>query len=220
VTVRAVVFDLDGVLLDSEQVWDDVRQRLAADHGRAWPEAASHAMMGMSTPEWASYLVEVVGLPMSAERAAQEVVDGVLAAYSDDPPLLPGALTCVAALAQVWPLGLASSSARPIIDAVLASTGLDRHFSAVLSSEETAKGKPSPDVYLAAAGQLGVAPTDCVAVEDSSNGIRAAHAAGMAVVAVPNPHYPPVREALALASVTIAGVSEVTVPLVRDLGGG
>ncbi len=212
--VTAVVFDLDGVLLDSEQVWDEVRRGLAADAGRPWPAEATRAMQGMSTAEWSGYLTEVVGVPGSPEQAAAAVIDRVQAGYRDHLPLLPGAVGAVSRLAARWPLGLASSSPRRLIDAVLDATGLAESFRASVSTEEVAAGKPSPAVYLEAARRLGVDPRRAVAVEDSSNGLRSAAAAALTVIAVPNPHFPPAADALALAAAIVPSLDELTAELV------
>ncbi|HEU4449804.1 MAG TPA: HAD family phosphatase [Gaiellaceae bacterium] len=208
--VDAVVLDLDGVLVDSEHVWDEVRQRLALERGGRWHEQASRDMMGMSSPEWSRYMHEVVGIADPPGEINAEVVRRLVARYREDLPLLPGAVEAVEALAARWPLGLASSSNRELIDLVLAGSGLDRLFVATVSSEEVPRGKPAPDVYLEAARRLGVAPERSAAVEDSENGIRSAKAAGMRVVAVPNPRYPPADEALALADVVLLSIAELT----------
>ena len=135
--------------------------------------------------------------------------------YAEDLPLLPGAQEAVRRLAARWPLAVASSSNRPIIELVLREAGLDACFAVTVSSEEVARGKPAPDVYEEAARRLGVAPGDCVAVEDSTNGLRAAHAAGMGVVAVPNREFPPDPEAVALAGVTLDSLADLTEAVVE-----
>ena len=216
--VRAVVFDLDGVLVDSEQVWDEARRGLAAAHDVPWPEAATRAMMGMSSTEWSRHVAEEVGVPLDPPEVNREVLTRVLAAYDRELPLLPGAREAVERLGEAWPLALASSSNREIIDVVLERMGVAERFGATVSSEEVERGKPSPDVYLEAVRRLGVEPAAAVAIEDSHNGIRSARAAGMAVIAIPNPHFPPGDDALALATVTIEGLAGLTVTAVRGLG--
>lgn len=217
-TVDGVVFDLDGVLLDSEHVWDDVRREFSLAHGGRWSERAQRDMMGMSSPEWSRYVREELGVPMEEERISAEVMEGVERSYREHLPLLPGAVEAVRRLAARWPLGLASSSNRPVIDLVLQASGLDRFFRITVSSEEVAHGKPSPDVYLAAVSRLGFEPARCVAIEDSSNGLRSAAAAGLGVVAVPNPTYPPAKDALALADAVLPGLADLTPELVVSLG--
>ena len=208
--IEAVVFDLDGVLVDSEHVWDAARQRLAAERGGRWHERASRDMMGMSSVEWSRYMHDVIGLPEPPEAINDEVVRRLEAIYRDELPLVDGAETAVKRLAAHWPLALASSSNRPLIDLVLELSGLGRYFRVTVSSEEVERGKPAPDVYLDASRRLGVAPGRCAAVEDSENGIRSARAAGMRVVAIPNPAYPPNAEALALADETLGSLDELT----------
>jgi HAD superfamily hydrolase (TIGR01509 family) len=208
--IEAVVFDLDGVIIDSEHVWDEVRQRLAEERGGAWHEQASRDMMGMSSPEWSRYMHDVIGLSESPEEINAEVVRRMNAAYEEGAPLIPGAAEAVERLAARWPLGLASSSNRELIDLVLETSGLGRFFEATVSSEEVPRGKPAPDVFLEAARRLEVEPTRGAAIEDSENGIRSAKAAGMRVIAVPNPQYPPADEALEVADVVLPSIPELT----------
>jgi HAD superfamily hydrolase (TIGR01509 family) len=212
--IDAVVFDLDGVLIQSEEVWDDVRERFVRERGGRYDAEIQRAMMGMSSPEWSRYLHEHAGVPDEPDAINAEVVRRLLSAYRDRLPLIPGALDAVRRLADRFPLGIASSSNRELIDAVLEAAGLAPLFAATVSSEEVAHGKPGPDVYLEAARRLGVAPERCAAVEDSHGGIRAAKNAGMRVVAIPNPSYPPDDEALALADVIIGSLDELTVGVV------
>ena len=212
----AVILDLDGVLLDSEQVWNEAKQELVVERGGSWHEEAPHAMMGMSSPEWSAYLRDEFGLEMEPGEISDAVVARLEQIYRERLPLLDGAVEAVERLAARWPLGLASSSNREIIDLFLELSGLAGRFEVTLSSEEVARGKPNPDVYLEAARRLGAEPCDSVAVEDSSNGIRAARAAGMAVIALPNAHYPPDEDALAGADVRIGALRELTPELVDE----
>jgi HAD superfamily hydrolase (TIGR01509 family) len=216
--IDAVVFDLDGVLLDSEQVWDDVREQLVRERGGTWTDAAQADMMGMSSPEWSRYMHESLGLRESPDELNAEVVRRLLERYRERLPLLPGALEAVRRLAAEWPLALASSSNRPVIEAFLDAAGVRDLFAVTVSSEEVARGKPAPDVFVEAVRRLGVAPERCAAIEDSANGIRAARAAGMRVVAIPNAHYPPPPDVLALADVVLGSLEELTVEAVS--GGG
>jgi HAD superfamily hydrolase (TIGR01509 family) len=212
--IDAVVFDLDGVIVDSEHVWDEVREALARERGGRWHDRAQADMMGMSSTEWSRYMHDVIGLRESPEEIDAEVVRRMLARYEEQLPLIDGAVEAVERLAVSFRLGLASSSNRPLIDAVLEASGLAPLFEATVSSEEVARGKPAPDVFLEAARRLGVAPERCAAIEDSGNGIRAAHAAGMRVIAIPNRRYPPRDDALALADVVLGSVDELTVTTV------
>ena len=213
--IEAVVFDLDGVIVDSEHVWDAAREDLARERGGRWHEHAQRDMMGMSSVEWSRYMHDVIGLEDPPEEISAEVVRRLEEIYREELPLLQGAPEAVARLAERWPLGVASSSNRRIIDLVLELAGLDRFFRATVSSEEVPRGKPAPDVYLEAARRLGADPGDCAAVEDSHNGILSARAAGMRVVAIPNTRYPPGEEALAAADVEIRSVSELTPEVVE-----
>jgi HAD superfamily hydrolase (TIGR01509 family) len=213
--IEAVIFDLDGVILASEEVWDEVREQLARERGGRYTAEAQRAMMGMSSPEWSRYLHDEVGLPEPPEEISAEVVRRMLARYRERLPLIDGAVAAVERLAARWPLAVASSSNREIIDAALEASGLERYFRATVSSEEVARGKPAPDVYLEAARRLGVEPGRCAAIEDSHNGIRSAKAAGLRVLAIPNPSYPPDPAALSDADVVLASVRELTPEVVE-----
>jgi HAD superfamily hydrolase (TIGR01509 family) len=207
--VEAVVFDLDGVIVDSEHVWDEVREELARERGGRWHDRAQTDMMGMSSPEWSRYMHDVIGLRESPAEIDAEVVRRMLDRYTEQLPLVDGAVEAVSRMARSFRLALASSSNRPVIDTVLAVSGLSPLFEATVSSEEVERGKPAPDVFLEAAARLAVAPERCAAVEDSGNGIRAAHAAGMRVLAIPNRRYPPPDDALALADVVLDSIDEL-----------
>jgi HAD superfamily hydrolase (TIGR01509 family) len=207
--IDAVVFDLDGVLVDSEHVWDEVREELARERGGRWHERAQADMMGMSSTEWSRYMHDVVGLPEPPEEISREVVRRMLDRYAERLPLIDSAVGAVERVALRWPLGLASSSNRELIDRALEVSGLARHFRATVSSEEVERGKPAPDVYLEAARRLGVEPAKCTAVEDSSSGIKSAHGAGMRVVTIPNAAFPPPADVLALADVVLPSIAEL-----------
>lgn len=213
--IEAVVFDLDGILIDSEHVWDEVRQELAEERGRTWNDNASRDMMGMSSIEWSRYMRDVVGLAEEPEEISAEVVRRLEARYRRELPMIAGAEPAVERLAERWPLALASSSNRELIDLVLESSGLGRLFAATVSSEEVARGKPAPDVFLEAARRLDAQPASCAAVEDSENGILAAKAAGMRTIAIPNPQYPPHEDALAAADVVLATIEDLTPAVVE-----
>jgi HAD superfamily hydrolase (TIGR01509 family) len=212
--IEAVVFDMDGVLLQSEEVWDEVREEYVRERGGRYDAAIQRAMMGMSSTEWSRFLHDEAGVPDDPREINAEVVRRMFAAYRERLPLVPGAVEAVHRLATHFPLGLASSSNRELIDTVLDVSGLAPCFAATVSSEEVAHGKPAPDVYLEAARRLGVEPTRCAAVEDSHGGIRSAKSAGMRVIAIPNPTYPPDDGALALADVTVRSLDELTAGVV------
>jgi HAD superfamily hydrolase (TIGR01509 family) len=209
VSLAAVVFDLDGVLVDSEQLWDSARRELVAERGVSWRDDATRTMMGMSSLEWSRYMHDELHVDLEPEGISAAVVERLERLYREQLPLLPGAREAVKRLAQNWPLGLASSANRKIIDVVLELAELGEYFAATVSSEEVPRGKPAPDVYLEAARRLGVPATQCAAVEDSSNGLRAAAAAGMIVIALPNPAFPPDGDALSLAASVLASLDEL-----------
>lgn len=217
--MEAVVFDMDGTLTDTEATWDVVRRSLAVEDGAGWPEGATQAMMGMSTQEWSAYLVEVVGLRGTAQEAARRTIEGLQEIYRTELKVLPGAPEAVARMGSRWKLGLASSSPRVLIDQAAATMGVADRFATTMSTEELpdGAGKPAPDVYLEVCHRLGVEPHRAVAIEDAPNGIRAAHAAGMKVVAIPPHFHPPTPEVLALADVVIDSLDELTIDLVVAL---
>jgi HAD superfamily hydrolase (TIGR01509 family) len=213
--VEAIIFDLDGVIIDSEQIWNRVRESLAKERGGRWHDHAHRDMMGMSAPEWSRYMHDVLGLSDSPQDISAEVVRRMEAMYRHELPLMKGAVQAVDRLAGRWPLAVASSSNRQLIDLVLEVAGLARRFAVTISSEEVPRGKPAPDVYLKAARRLHVDPTHCVAIEDSQNGFLSAKAAGMRVIAVPNRRYPPDRNALAVVSTVLNSLDDLTSDVVE-----
>jgi HAD superfamily hydrolase (TIGR01509 family) len=213
--IQAVAFDLDGVLLQSEEVWDAVRESYVRERGGRYDEQVQRAMMGMSAPEWSRFLHDEAGIPDNPDEINSDVVGRMLAAYRRELPLLPGAVAAVHRAAAAFPLGLASSSNREIFAEVLELAGLTKCFRATVSSEEVEHGKPAPDVYLEVARRLDTAPERCTAVEDSNAGIRSAKAAGMRVVAIPNAAFPPDTETVALADAVIRSLDELTVDVLR-----
>ena len=215
--VQAVIFDLDGVIVDSEPVWSDVRHRYVVAHGGHWTTEADRQMMGMSSQEWSRFLHDDLGVPVPAEEIYDHVVEEVAQRYREELPLLPGVGDVIPRLAARWPLAVASSSPPRLIELVLTEAGVREHFRVTVSSEETGSGKPAPDVYLVAAERLGVEPSACAAVEDSTNGLRAARAAGMRVIAVPTQSRPPDPDELARAHVVLPSLVALT-PDVVDPG--
>ncbi|HEY0001101.1 MAG TPA: HAD family phosphatase [Actinoplanes sp.] len=216
-TIEAVIFDLDGVIIDTEEVWEEVRRGYVAEHGREFLPDTQDRMMGMSTGEWSRHLAEEVGVPHPAERVAADVLGRMAERYRTALPLIEGSVETVRRLGARFTLGLASSSARVLIDQVLATAGLTDAFAVTLSTEEVPRGKPAPDVYLTAVEKLGLTPAACAAIEDSSNGLRSAAAAGLAVIAVPHGVYPPAADALAMASLVVDSLAELTVEAVQNL---
>ena len=203
------MFDLDGVLIDSEGAWNEARREVALAHGGRWSDDAQRAMMGMSSTEWSAYMHDELGVHLAAGQISERVVDGLLARYRRHLPLLPGGVEAVDALSRAWPLGLASSANRSVIELVLSLSGLAGRFAATVSSEEVERGKPAPDVYVEAAWLLEVPADECVAVEDSGNGIRSAVAAEMQVIAVPNREFPPSAADLDLADDVLSSLEEL-----------
>jgi HAD superfamily hydrolase (TIGR01509 family) len=212
----AVVFDLDGLLLDTEQVWDEVREALTRERGGRWHDRAQADMMGMSSTEWSRYMHETLGLAEPPEELNRLVVDRMQERYRERLPLVAGAVEAVRRINGRWPLGLASSSNRELIDLALELMGLADVLRATVSSEEVMRGKPAPDVYLEAARRLGVAPERVVAVEDSAAGIRSAKAAGTRVIAIPNRHFPPPDDVLGLADVVLDSLADLTLDAVES----
>lgn len=217
--IKAVVFDLDGVLIDSEQLWDEVRREVAEEHDRPWPAGATAAMQGMSSPEWSQYMVDEIGLDRSAGEISEIVVAKLFDRYETaGVPFIAGAIEAVQKIGARWPLALASSSNRAVIDRVLEIGEISDMFTATVSSEEVDRGKPAPDVYLEAVRRLGEPPSRCAAVEDSANGIRSAVAGGLAVVAIPNEHFPPSDAILSSAAAVVESIRQITPEVFDKLG--
>jgi HAD superfamily hydrolase (TIGR01509 family) len=215
--IEAIVFDMDGVLIDSEPVWERVRRKFVADHGGRWAEDAQDRMMGMSTAEWSAYMSEDFGLRLPPPQVAELVIAAMAAEYQAHLPLLPGAVEAVRSLSARWPLAVASSAPKSLIEAVLDASALRPAFAAAVSSEEVSRGKPAPDVYLEATRRLGVPPVASAAVEDSTNGLRSAAAAGLTVIAVPRPEYPPAEDAIKQARVVLGSLTSLTPEVVAAL---
>ena len=219
VSVAAVVFDLDGILVDTEPYWADAKHEVTQAHGGRWRDEAPTEMLGMSGPEWAQFMRDELAVPLPPQQIRAEVVAGMLRRIHAGVALFDGAREAVAALAECWPLGVASSADRPVIEAVLADTGIAGFFDAIVSSDEAGRGKPAPDVYFAVAEQLGVAPEHAVAIEDSANGMRSAKAAGMGVIAIPVDHTPVDPDVLGQADVVLGAITELAPAIVERAGG-
>jgi HAD superfamily hydrolase (TIGR01509 family) len=213
-----VVFDLDGVLIDSEETWSRVRGEVVARHGGQWTEADQRNVMGDNSRQWSAYIKRTWNVPLSEEEIFRAVLAAMIAAYERELTVLPGAREAVAGLGAHYPLAVASSSPRELIGVALRVAGFDNAFRATVSSDEVSDGKPAPDVYLLAAQRLGAPARECAAIEDSTNGIRAAVAAGMATIAIPNRAFPPPDDVLAQAHVVLPSLRELTPELVESLG--
>ncbi len=216
--IAAVIFDMDGVLIDSEGLWNQARVQITSEHGGRWREEAQRAMMGMSSLEWSRYMHDELGVAMDPEQISETVVSRLERLYRERVPVLPGAREAVVACSEVWPLALASSANRPLIELVLDLTNMRSRFRATVSSEEVPRGKPAPDVYLEAARRLSIAPDRCAAVEDSANGLLSAAAARMTVIAIPNSEFPPAEEPLSRAALVLDGIEQLTPARLEELG--
>lgn len=211
-TPAVIIFDLDGTLVETEQIWRDVRRDFVVTHGGRWRAGAQATMIGMRTAEWAKYIHDDLGVDMLPSHIARLVVDGVVAALRKNVPVLPGAQDALERAYRGSRLGLATSAARPVAELVLERTGWTKYFEVVVSADDVPRGKPEPDVYLRALALMHADPGDGQAVEDSTNGIRSAHAAGLRVIAIPNREFPPDPEALAVASRVIPNLDALQNP--------
>ena len=215
--LEAVAFDLDGTLIESELRWAAARREVTEGAGGTWHEGAQPAMMGLSTPEWTAYMQRQLGVELEAEEIRRRVLQRLQASYRGELPLLPGARAAVRRLGRRWPLAVASSSPRELIELVIELAGLDGAFSAVVSAAEVSRGKPAPDVYLRACELLGRPPDRTVAIEDSGAGLRSAQAAGMAVVLIPGSEFPPAPAVRAQADLVLESLDELDVAAIEGL---
>ena len=209
-SIKAVLFDLDGVLVDTEIWWDEARLAFAESQGRAWTEADRAAIMGSNTRQWRALMRDRLDLAIPEADIERAVIGAMLTRYADEgPPVIGDAVSVVRHLARRYSLAVASSAPPQIIEAALLGMGLRDAFAAVASSDEVPFGKPAPDVYLLAARRLGVAPATCLVVEDSLNGVLAALAASMPVVLIPNASIPPAPGAREAATLEVASLRDV-----------
>jgi HAD superfamily hydrolase (TIGR01509 family) len=220
VNIDAVIFDLDGVIIDTEALWNSVRHDFALAHGGHWDEHDQPAVMGANSMQWAVSMRDNNGIDLTAQEIYDGIIGDLKRRYAEHLPLIPGAREAVLGLAREYRLGVASSSPRELIEYALDLAALHDCFGAVVSSDDVARGKPEPDVYLEACARLGTVPSRAAAVEDSSNGITAAAAAGLAVIAIPNPEYPPSAASLASAHMVLDSIASLTGALVASLGAG
>jgi HAD superfamily hydrolase (TIGR01509 family) len=217
-SIDTIIFDLDGVLFETEEVWNDVRHEFAIAHGGHWGPEDQPMVMGASSMEWAALMREHNGVPLSDREIYDGIIGGLCARYAEHLPVIAGAVEAIRRLAADYRLGVASSSPREVIEYALELAGLRACFSAIVSSDEVGQGKPAPDVYLEACARLNAVAANAVAVEDSANGLKAAHGAGMVVVAIPNAVYPPPADAVVLADVVLASIEELDRPFIESLG--
>ncbi len=216
--VQAVIFDMDGVIVESEHLWDQAREELVKEAGGRWGANAQTAMMGMASHEWSVYVRDELEVPLPAQEISERVVARLTELYRRELPLIDGATAALRAAAQEWPVAIASSSNRELIDLITELAGIADHLTATVSSEEAGRGKPAPDVFLHAAEALSAEPQHCVVVEDSANGIRAGVAAGMPVIAAPNRDFPPPLDVLDLATIVVDRIAEITPTTIEKAG--
>lgn len=218
-SIDTIVFDMDGVIVDTEEIWNEVRHDFAVNHGGTWKrELDQPKVMGANSQQWAVSLRENNGVDLPVEEILRGIIDGLKERFGRELPVIEGAPEAIARLGRRYRLGVASSSPLEFVEYALEMAGVRERFAVVLSSDEVESGKPLPYVYLEACRRLDTAPNRAVAVEDSANGIKAAHAAGMAVIAIPNPGFPPSPESLALADAQLRSVAELTETFVDGLG--
>ncbi|HEX7587278.1 MAG TPA: HAD family phosphatase [Anaerolineae bacterium] len=215
--IEAIVFDLDGLLVDSEPHWNEARRQIAAERGIEWNRDDLQVCMGVSTLTWAKYMIRRLNLDQSPDQVISRMIGAMQALYARQIPYLPGAIEAVDCAARLGPTGLASGSHRSLIDIVIADAPLRGKFQAVVCADEVPAGKPAPDVYLQAARELGVQAENCVCLEDSANGILAGKSAGMQVIAVPDHRLPPSQEILRQADVVLASLNEFNIEVIHSL---
>jgi len=208
--IKAVIFDMDGLLVDTEPLWFRARAELFQSHGLAWTEADQIKCMGVSTAFWAELMADRLDGRMQPDEIVDDIVERMTAYYrASEVELLPGAQEALAWCRANYPLGLASGSHKQLVRAAVEGMGWAPLFTEILSSDDCAAGKPAPDVYLEVIRRLGVQPEETAIIEDAPSGILAGHAAGARVIAVPNRHLPPPEEVLAKADVIIETLESI-----------
>jgi beta-phosphoglucomutase-like phosphatase (HAD superfamily) len=217
--IEAVIFDMDGLLVDSEPVWDAARRWMAREAGKTWTTEDHQAVMGVSTHEWVAYMTDRLALTLPPEEVEERIIERMVEMYRSGIPWFPGAVEAVDLVGGRYRTALASGSHRRLIEAVTADAAMQGRFQVIVASDEVGRGKPAPDVYLAAAERLGVGADDCVCLEDSGNGILAGVRAGMTVIAVPDPRFPPDAEVLGRAHLVLGSLAELSLEHIERLGG-
>lgn len=215
--IEAVAFDLDGTLIESERRWEAARRQVTERSGGRWRDDAQPSMMGLSTPEWVDYMRQELGVPLHPDEILRQVTERLEASYRADLPLITGADAAVRRLGARWPLAVASSSPRELVELVIELAGLDGAFEAVVSSAEVERGKPAPDVYLRSCELLGSAAARTAAIEDSGAGVGSAVAAGMPVVLIPGTEFPPDGSVLEQADLVLDSIEALEVEAVASL---
>lgn len=215
--IKAVIFDMDGVLVDSEVYWGQSREEFAKDRSKVWTDEFQREAMGQSTIGWAQVMKERLKLSQTVDEIIVEMKERVIAHYEGRMPTRPGALEAVQLAAENYRVGLASGSPTNIIQRVMQLTGLDQIFEVTVYGDSIAKGKPAPDIYIEAMKRLNITPEVTVGIEDSANGIRSLKAAGMYIIAAPSPDYPLSSDILAISHAHITSLEEFSVNLVNSL---
>lgn len=189
-TVEAIIFDMDGLLVDSEPIWDQARVNIALRVGKTWNHQDHVNLMGVSTDYWVQYMIDRLGLTTTKEEVQKEVVQQMITIYKKEIPFHPFAVNAVRWAAKRYPTALASGSPPQLIKIVTQSPRLKGCFNVVLSSDEVRVGKPDPAIYLETARRLGVAPENCLCIEDSAFGVLSGRRANMFVINIPDPKFP------------------------------
>jgi HAD superfamily hydrolase (TIGR01509 family) len=215
--IEAIVFDQDGLLVDSEPHWNEARRQMAAERGIEWTRDDQKACMGVSTLTWAKYMIRRMNLDQTPDQVIARIVGTMETLYARQVPYLPGAVQAVDCAARFGPTGLASGSHRRLIDMVTADAPLRGKFKVVVCADDVPAGKPAPDVYLRAARELGVRAASCICLEDSANGILAGKSAGMKVIAVPDHRMPPLQEILRQADLVLPSLVEFNRDVILSL---
>jgi beta-phosphoglucomutase-like phosphatase (HAD superfamily) len=216
--IKAIIFDMDGLLVDSEPVWDKARRDMAAEAGKTWNDNDHKAVMGVSTREWADYMIHRLELTLSPEEVENQIIGRMVEVYRDSIPFFPGAVEAVDLATLNFPTALASGSHPKLIDTVTVDAAMQGKFKVIQAGDSLPSGKPAPDIYLETAKRLGVSPENCVCLEDSGNGILAGVRAGMKVIAVPDPRFSPAAEKLNQAHLVLTALSDFSLELLDQLG--
>jgi HAD superfamily hydrolase (TIGR01509 family) len=217
--VEAVIFDMDGVLVDSEVYWKLSREEFARDLGKVWTDADQRLAMGRNTVEWAEVMQERLEIDMPIDDIIADMLQRVIDHYERSLPTRPGAVDAVHLAAGHYRVGLASGSPTEIIRRVMELTGLDSVFEVMVYGDDIPNGKPAPDIYLETLRLMGVPAQKAAGIEDSANGVRALKAAGMYAIAAPSPDFPLPDEIVNMADQHITTMEDFTLELVRGLGG-
>lgn len=208
--IEAIIFDMDGILIDSEPVWDAARARMAARLGKTWDKNDHEAVMGVSTAEWVAYMIKRLEPNMSHAEVQEEIARNMRELYTQEIPFMPLAIDTVDLAKSLYRVGLASGSIRELVDIVTTSPSLKGKFEYALSADQVERGKPWPDVYLKTCELMNVDPRNCLCIEDSGNGILAGKAAGMRVIAIPDERFPVKPEKLKEADLVLSSLEQVT----------